>query len=119
MLLETIAGWAMLFIYMFKMPWVVGGESTFEYIFLKGNTVGSNMETYFRHVVDLTGLLPYAYSAYIACMIGIILVNIPMFKKENEGIIENQSFDRCIIWSRIGLVLVCVLLLVYVLLMRR
>lgn len=119
MLLETIAGWAMLFIYMFKMPWVVGGESTFEYIFLKGNTVGSNMETYFRHVVDLTGLLPYAYSAYIACMIGIILVNIPMFKKENEGIIENQSFDRWIIWSRIGLVLVWVLLLVYVLLMRR
>ncbi len=118
MLLETAAGWAMLFIYIFKLPWVVGGELTFDYLFLKGKTVGSNIETFFHSEHDISGLLPYAYSVYVACMVALLLINVPcLVKKQNENCKE-EVFDRWIIWFRAGLLLVWVLLLVFVLLLH-
>lgn len=118
MLLETIAGWAMLFIYVFKAPWVVGGELTFEYLFLKGKTVGSNIETFFHSEHDISGLLTYAYSAYIACILGLLLVNIPSIVKKQNMNAKGVVFDRWIIWLRAGLILLWVLLLIFVLLLH-
>ena len=118
MLLETIAGGAMTFIYIFKVPWVVGGELTFDYLFLKGRTVGSNVETFIHQEYDLSNLLPYAYSAYVACMLGIILINIPGLVKKQNSVEVDEKFDRWIIWFRTGILYAWTLLLVFVLLLH-
>lgn len=118
MLLETVTGWAILFIYIFQAAWVVGGQLTFEYLFLKGKTVGSNVETLFHSEYDISGLLPYAYSAYVACMVGLLLINIPGIIKAQNANEKEVAFDRWIIWLRAGLLLLWVLLLIFVLLLH-
>lgn len=118
MLLETIAGWALMFVFIFKAAWVVGGEKTFEYLFLKGKTVGSDIHTFLEYEKDFSGLLPYANSAYVACMIALLVLHMPWLINKQETEENEQSFDRWIIWLRIGILLIWVALLVYVLLLH-
>jgi hypothetical protein len=117
MILETIAGWAFMFISCFSASWVVGGEKTFDYLFLKNLANGSDLHTFIEYELGLDGLLPYANSAYVACMIGILLVNLPCFVEKNEKS-KDMKFDRWIIWGRIGILFCWVMLLIYLMLLR-
>lgn len=117
MLLETVAGWAIVFVSIFRTSWVIGGEMTFEYLFLRGIARGADVRTFLGSEHEFTGLLPYANSAYIACVLGLLLLNLPCFVKKPEG--EGQAvFERWVIWLRTGLLLVWVIFLVWLLLIR-
>ncbi len=117
MLLETVAGWAVIFISIFKWSWVVGGEKTFEYLFLRGIAKGADVRTFLGSEHEFTGLLPYANSAYVACVIGLLIINLPCLIRKSDGQ-EQVVFDRWVIWGRIGLLLLWVVFLVYLLLLR-
>ncbi len=117
MLLETIAGWAVVFVSIFRTSWVVGGEKTFEYLFLRGIAGGADVRTFLGSEHEFTGLLPYANSAYIACVIGLLLINLPCFVKKPAGE-AGAAFDRWVIWLRTGLLFVWVIFLVWLFLIR-
>lgn len=117
MLLETIAGWAIAFVSIFRTSWVVGGEKTFEYLFLRGIARGADVRTFLGSEHEFTGLLPYANSAYIACVVGLLLINLPCFVKKTTGE-QRAAFDRWVIWLRGALLLVWVIFLVWLFLIR-
>lgn len=117
MLLETIAGWAAVFISIFSASWVIGGEKTFEYLFLRGIAKGADVQTFLGCEHEFGGLLPYANSAYVACVIGLLIINLPCFAEKHNGE-EQAAFDRWIIWGRTALLLLWLVFLVYLLLLR-
>lgn len=117
MVLETMAGWSAVFVSIFSASWVIGGEKTFEYLFLRGIAKGADVRTFLGSEHELTGLLPYANSVYVACIIGLLIVNLPCFVRKTDG--ENRTaFDRWVIWGRMGLLLLWIVFLVYLLLIR-
>jgi hypothetical protein len=118
MILETVAGWALTFASVFKWSWLVGGEKTFSYLFLRGNENGADLGTFLGSECGLEGLSVYAYSAYVACMIGILAVNAPCFANKAENAGDDVKVDRWIIWIRIGILFVWCALLVYLFFMR-
>jgi hypothetical protein len=67
--------------------------------------------------MGLDSLLPYANSVYVACMVGLVLLNLPCLANGN-GNKENAKFDRWIIWGRIAIVYIWVLFLVYLMIIR-
>jgi hypothetical protein len=117
MILETIAGWAFMFIYCFSASWVVGGEDTFSFMFLRNMINGSDLHTFLEYEIGLESLLPYANSAYVACILGLALLNLPCIVKKYESK-ESEKFDRWIIWGRIAIIYIWVLLLVYLMIIR-
>ena len=117
MLLETIAGWAMIFISIFKWSWVVGGEKTFEYLFLRGSAKGADVRTFLGSEHEFGGLLPHANSVYVACIIGLLIINLPCLVRKRDGE-EQVAFDLWIIWGRFAFLLLWVVFLVYLLLIR-
>ncbi|MCM1182321.1 MAG: hypothetical protein NC337_02990 [Roseburia sp.] len=117
MLLETIAGWAAVFVSVFSASWVIGGEKTFEYLFLRGIARGADVKTFLGNEHEFGELLPYANSAYVACIIGLLIINLPGLVRKHEGE-EQTAFDRWIIWGRVALLFLWVVFLVYLLLIR-
>jgi hypothetical protein len=117
MILETIAGWAFMFISCFSAAWVVGGENTFSYLFMRNMTNGSDLHTFLEYEIGLGSLLQYANSAYVACIIGLLILNLPLNLNKQDGM-ANPKFDRWIIWGRIAIIYIWVLLLVYLMIIR-
>lgn len=117
MLLESVAGWAIVFVSIFRTSWVVGGEKTFEYLFLRGIARGADVRTFLGSEHEFTGLLPYANSAYIACVVGLLLINLPCFAKKTAEEVQT-AFDRWVIWLRTGLLFVWIIFLVWLFLIR-
>jgi hypothetical protein len=117
MILETIAGWAFMFIACFDAAWVVGGESTFDYLFLRNMAKGSDLHTFLEYEIGMDKLLPYANSAYVACMLGLLLLNMPCLANRHVDN-ENAKFDRWIIWGRTVILYIWVLLLIYLMIIR-
>jgi hypothetical protein len=117
MILETIAGWAFVYIAVYRTSWLVGGEMTFDYLFLRGLANGSDVKTFLSSEMELDSLLPYGYSVYVACMIGFLIINIPCLAGKNDKA-ENEKFDRWIIWIRIGVLFCWIMFLVYLILIR-
>ena len=116
MILETIFGWGLLVISIFECEWVTGGIDTFSYLFLRNIEPKRNVCTFFSHVIDLRGLLPYVYAVVLASISGIFLCNRPSVRKteENRGV----HFERWIIWCRIGLLAAWIAAVVYIILVR-
>jgi hypothetical protein len=78
---------------------------------------GSDLHTFLENEMGLDSLLPYANSAYVACILGLALLNLPCIVKKHENK-ENAKFDRWIIWGRIAIVYIWVLLLLYLMIIR-
>lgn len=116
MLLETIFGWGLLVISIFECEWVTGGIDTFSYLFLRNIEPKRNVCTFFSHVIDLRGLLPYVYAVVLASIFGIFLCNRPSVRKTEEN--REVHFERWIIWCRIGLLAAWIATVVYIILVR-
>lgn len=117
MLLETVFGWCALVIAMFDLAWVVGGESTFEFLFLRGNPSGQDAHTFIECELELAGILPLVNSCYVACLIGMLVLTCPAIAdKYRKG--REEKFDRWVIWCRLGLLIAWIMLLVYLILIR-
>lgn len=117
MLLETVFGWSALVIAIFDVAWVVGGESTFEFLFLRGNPSGQDAHTFIEYELELGGILPLVNSCYVACLIGMLVLTCPAIAdKYRKG--REEKFDRWVIWCRLGLLLAWIMLLVYLILIR-
>lgn len=116
MILETIIGWGLTFLYIFESQWLVGGEKTFSYLFLNNTVPKRDLATFFSYIVDLRPLLPYAYSCVLACVIGFLLINIPSRIKLVQN--KEEKFDRWIIRGRIAVLYIWVMICLYVIIIR-
>lgn len=117
MILETLFGWSALVIGMFDWAWVVGGEGTFDFLFLRGNSSGQDAHTFIEYELELGVILPLVNSCYVACLIGMLVLTCPAIAgKYRKG--QEEKFDRWMIWCRLGLILAWIMLLVYLILIR-
>lgn len=119
LLLEIIFGLMTGIIYSYTQYWVLGGEGTFSYLFLKDNIMPRNSFQFFVHTVFGTDLEVYLHIfrgiAY-ACAGAFLFLNFPGRKAEiasNETEEEMRQDIKAVTWMKIGVLYLWIFFCVY------